>query len=58
MFLRMNDAMHARPDWMLCALVLAIALWGAVLDVKSMGDPQTAATPPQLEQVASTAKAD
>ena len=45
-------------DWMLGILVLAIALWGIALDVKSMGNPQFAATSPALEQVALTTKAN
>ena len=45
-------------DWMLGILVLFIALWGAVLDVKSMDNPQIAAAKLQLEQVALTTKAN
>ena len=45
-------------DWMLGILALFIALWGAVLDVKSMGNPQIAATSPALKQVALTAEAN
>jgi hypothetical protein len=53
----LSDAVYARPqpDWMLCALVLAIALWGAVLDIQSMEDQQIAAEQPRLEQAALTA---
>ncbi len=51
----LDDVLPKRADWMVCALVLGIALWGAALDVLSMDAPQVAGPEGQLRQIALTA---